>query len=66
MLDAAGRGEATSIEVDGGITAETAPGAVAAGASILVAGSALFRHDDGLDAAVAELRAAGQRRARGG
>ncbi len=56
LLAAAGRGAATSIEVDGGITTETAPGAVTAGASILVAGSALFRHEDGLDAAVAELR----------
>jgi ribulose-phosphate 3-epimerase len=56
LLIAAGRGAATSIEVDGGITTETAPGAVTAGASILVAGSALFRHEDGLEAAVAELR----------
>ena len=30
------------IQVDGGITAETAPQAVAAGANILVAGSAVF------------------------
>jgi ribulose-phosphate 3-epimerase len=56
LLGTCGRGERTSIEVDGGISVETAPGAVAAGASILVAGSALFRHDDGLEAAVAELR----------
>jgi ribulose-phosphate 3-epimerase len=55
-LGTRGRTEATSIEVDGGISAETAPGAVAAGASILVAGSALFNHADGLDAAVTELR----------
>ncbi len=34
------------IEVDGGITAETAPLVVAAGADVLVAGSALFRADD--------------------
>ena len=40
-----------------GSPTETAPGAVAAGASILVAGSALFGHEDGLEAAVAELRA---------
>lgn len=31
------------IEVDGGITAETAPAAVAAGANVLVAGSAVFK-----------------------
>jgi ribulose-phosphate 3-epimerase len=34
------------IEVDGGITAETAPLAVAAGASVLVAGSAIFGKPD--------------------
>ena len=33
------------IQVDGGITAETAPLMVAAGARVLVAGSAVFRHD---------------------
>ena len=57
LLAANGHSETISIEVDGGIAVETAPGAVAAGASILVAGSALFGHDEGLDAAVAELRA---------
>jgi len=31
------------LQVDGGITPETAPGAVAAGADVLVAGSAVFR-----------------------
>ena len=30
------------IEVDGGVTAETAPLAIAAGANVLVAGSAVF------------------------
>ena len=34
---------AIDIEVDGGITPETAPRAVAAGANVLVAGSAVFR-----------------------
>jgi len=34
------------IEVDGGITAETAPLAAAAGANVLVAGSAVFRGGD--------------------
>ncbi len=56
MIAAAGRSELTSIEVDGGISADTVAGAAAAGASILVAGSALYRHPDGLEAAVAELR----------
>ncbi len=33
------------IEIDGGVTAETAPRAVAAGANVLVAGSAIFKGD---------------------
>jgi ribulose-phosphate 3-epimerase len=40
----AGRG--IHIEVDGGITAETAPLAIEAGASVLVAGSAVFAQQD--------------------
>jgi ribulose-phosphate 3-epimerase len=56
VLAANGCGETISIEVDGGISVETAPGAVGAGASILVAGTALFDHDDGLEVAVGELR----------
>lgn len=57
MIASAGRSELTSVEVDGGISADTAAGAAAAGASILVAGSALFGHPEGLEAAVTELRA---------
>ena len=49
-------GFAIDVEVDGGISATTVAGAAAAGANVLVAGSALFRHPDGLKAAVAELR----------
>ena len=56
MIAGVGRSELTSIEVDGGISADTVAGAAAAGASILVAGSALYRHPDGLEAAVTELR----------
>ena len=44
------------IEVDGGITALTAPIAVKAGASILVAGSAIFNSKIGISAAFKELR----------
>ena len=51
------RGWPIDVEVDGGISAETVAGAAAAGANVLVAGSALFHHPDGLKAAVAELRA---------
>jgi ribulose-phosphate 3-epimerase len=50
------RGLDVDIEVDGGISAATVTGAATAGANVLVAGSALYRHDDGLAAAVTELR----------
>jgi len=36
-------GRAIDLEVDGGINAETAPQAIAAGADVLVAGSATFK-----------------------
>ena len=49
-------GFAIDVEVDGGISAKTVGGVAAAGANVLVAGSALFHHPDGLGAAVAELR----------
>ena len=45
------------LEVDGGIAPATVQGAAAAGANVLVAGSALFRDPLGLEHAVAELRA---------
>ena len=45
------------IEIDGGITATTAPLATAAGANVLVAGSAIFRAPDPAKAA-REIRAA--------
>ncbi|CAG4920625.1 MULTISPECIES: ribulose-phosphate 3-epimerase [Acidithrix] len=44
------------IEVDGGISSSTVEGAVSAGARTLVAGSSLFKHPDGLEAAVTEIR----------
>ena len=34
------------LEVDGGITRDTAPGAAGAGANVLVAGSAIYKHQD--------------------
>ena len=49
-------GYPVEIEVDGGISAKTVQGAVAAGARKLVAGSSLYKHDGGLAAAVSELR----------
>jgi ribulose-phosphate 3-epimerase len=49
-------GLAIDVEVDGGISADTVSGVAAAGANVLVAGSALFKHPEGLKAAVSELR----------
>jgi ribulose-phosphate 3-epimerase len=45
------------VEVDGGIDAETAPLAVAAGASALVAGTAIFGGSEKVAAAMDRLRA---------
>lgn len=56
LIEAAGRADDVNVEVDGGIAADTVAGAAAAGANVLVAGSALFRHPGGLGAAVSELR----------
>jgi ribulose-phosphate 3-epimerase len=49
-------GHDCDLEVDGGIAPETVAGAAAAGANVLVAGSALFRDPAGLEHAVADLR----------
>ena len=46
-----------AVEVDGGIGPTTVAAVVAAGADRLVSGSALFRDDEGLKHAVADLRA---------
>jgi len=46
------------LELDGGIDPETAPLGVAAGASVLVAGSAIFGTNDGVFAAMKRLQAA--------
>lgn len=48
------------VEVDGGIDPETAAVAVAAGADVLVAGTAIFRSEMGIPAAMATLREAGR------
>jgi ribulose-phosphate 3-epimerase len=47
------------LEVDGGIDPATAPQVVAAGANVLVAGSAVFGGADGVAAAMKRLRTAG-------
>ena len=57
MIDAAGLADTVDLEVDGGISAKTVSGAASAGANVLIAGSAMFKHPGGLGAAVTELRA---------
>ena len=50
------RGRAIEIEVDGGIDAATAPQAAAAGATVFVAASAVFRSKVGVSEAIRVLR----------
>jgi ribulose-phosphate 3-epimerase len=66
MIADAGRGDAIDIEVDGGIGRDTVGGAAAAGANVLVAGSALFGDPEGRAHAVAELRRLATAAAAGG
>ncbi|GMR11944.1 MAG: ribulose-phosphate 3-epimerase [Gemmatimonadota bacterium] len=54
-LAAAGRSD-VDVEVDGGVDASTAPSAVNAGANVLVAGSAVFDHPEGITLAIGALR----------
>jgi len=56
MLDEAGSD--ALLEVDGGINGATTPLVVRAGARVLVAGSSVFGHPEGLRAGVEELRQA--------
>ena len=46
------------LEVDGGVSAKTAPSLAAAGATVLVAGSAVFGHPGGPGAGVDAIREA--------
>jgi ribulose-phosphate 3-epimerase len=57
MITARGLGDAVNVEVDGGISPSTIAGAAAAGANVLIAGSALYRDPKGLAHAVTDLRA---------
>ncbi len=54
------------IGVDGGINPDTAPLVARAGADVLIAGSAVFRHPDGLADAIAEIRRAADGATAGG
>ena len=56
MIDASGR--SIHLQVDGGVTAKTAPACIAAGADVLVAGTAVFGQSD-YAAAIAAIRGAG-------
>ncbi|WHZ14665.1 MAG: hypothetical protein OJF52_001504 [Nitrospira sp.] len=51
------RKQSCDVEVDGSINAETAPLAVAAGAHVLVAGTAIFNESETVAAAMDRLRA---------
>jgi ribulose-phosphate 3-epimerase len=56
MIDASGR--EIALQVDGGVTAETARDCIAAGADVLVAGTAVFGKPD-YAAAIAAIRGGG-------
>ena len=55
---AADSGNEIELEVDGGINAETIPIAMAAGATIAIAGTCVFQHENGIAAGIEELRLA--------
>lgn len=57
MIEAGNR--AVDIEVDGGIDAHTARQVVRHGANVLVAGTSVFRHPQGVQAGIDALRKAG-------
>ena len=59
MLDARGT-EDVQLEVDGGVNVDTAGAAHGAGASVLVAGAAVFRHPDGIAEGIRLIRAAAE------
>ncbi len=54
------RNPSAELEVDGGIGPDTAGRVVDAGAGVLVAGSAIFCHAEGVAAAVSQIRRAAQ------
>ena len=55
LIERSGERE-VELQVDGGIDRETAGAAAAAGASCLVAGSAVFRHPEGVAAGIRAIR----------
>jgi len=59
MLDERGT-DGAELEVDGGVNVDTASTASQAGASVLVAGAAVFRHPDGIAEAIRLIRRAAE------
>ncbi|HSR41696.1 MAG TPA: ribulose-phosphate 3-epimerase, partial [Longimicrobiales bacterium] len=57
LLDAGGR-DGVELEVDGGVSADNAADLARAGATVLVAGSAVFRDEGGAAGGIARLRRA--------
>jgi len=53
--------QAPMIEVDGGVNAGNVAEVVSAGANLVVAGSAVFRHGHGVESAIQEIRTAATR-----
>lgn len=60
LLGARELGSQIEIQVDGGINVDTAPRVVAAGARVLVAGSAIFNNQASIADAIQRLRASAQ------
>lgn len=52
------RTSGADLAVDGGVKTDTAPGCVEAGASVLVSGTGIFNHPDGVISGIAALREA--------
>ena len=52
------RATGADLVVDGGVKTDTAPGCVEAGASVLVSGTGIFSHPDGVIAGITALREA--------
>ena len=50
-------GSAADLQVDGGVNASTLPQALAAGANVFVAASAIFKHPEGISAGLGALKA---------
>jgi ribulose-phosphate 3-epimerase len=50
--------DSADLAVDGGVKPDTAPGCVEAGASLLISGTGIFNHRDGVISGIAALREA--------